>query len=100
MTMLTASKLLAVTTSYYVMSTIVSITELLSGILGVAYCKKPEKAQICLGAGIVLLVVIISNTILQITTYGAATGIMGIVLRSILPVLYIIGAVLNLKGKK
>jgi len=83
----------------FILSIIASVVELVTGIIGVAWCKKPEKAKLCLAFGIIILVLNLANYILQINTYGASNIIFSMIVGSILPVLYIIGAVLNLKSK-
>ena len=82
-----------------IFSIIASVVELVTGIIGVAWCKKSEKAKFCLAFGVILLVLNLVSYILQISTYGVANVIFSMILGSILPVLYIIGAVLNLKDK-
>lgn len=73
---------------------ICSAIELVTGILGVANCKKPEKAKTCLVWGIVVAVLavlgIISNAI-----GGGDFSAMSVVTGLVLPVLYIIGAAQN-----
>jgi len=83
----------------FILSIIASVVELVTGIIGVTWCKKPEKAKLCLAFGIIILVLNLANYILQINTYGASNIIFSMIVGSILPVLYVIGAVLNLKYK-
>ncbi len=74
-----------------------AIIELIAGIMGVKYCKVPEKAQSCLVIGIVVAVMSVLGQILNVvggSSFSATSLITGL----ILPVLYIVGAVLNKKS--
>ncbi len=71
--------------------------EMVAGIMGVAFCKKPEKANVCLVMGIIVAVLCVVGTIFSIasgTDFGAST-IFSLLLGLVIPVLYIVGAVKN-----
>lgn len=71
--------------------------EMVAGIMGVAFCKKPEKANVCLVMGIIVAVLCVVGTIFNIvsgTEFGAST-IFSLLLGLVIPVLYIVGAVKN-----
>jgi len=73
-----------------------AVAELVAGIIGVANCKKPEKAGSCIAWGIVVAVLCVAGTILN-TVGGGSFSVLSLVLGLVLPVLYIIGAALNKK---
>ncbi len=85
-----------------------AILQLVTGILGVAFSKKPEKAMVCLAAGVVVLLLnVISAVIIPviaqsnpvITELGmqSLVGInwVGLLTGAVMPVLFIIGALKN-----
>ena len=73
------------------------ILELIAGIIGVKNSNKPEKAVTCLVWGIIVLVVNIISMILTFVggNSNAGTIIATVIAGLALPILYIIGAVLN-----
>ena len=73
-----------------------AVAELVAGIIGVANCKKPEKAGICIVWGIIVAVLSVAGTILN-SVGGGSFSAFSLILGLILPVLYIIGAVFNKK---
>ena len=77
-----------------------AIVELITGIVGVKNCAKPENAGKCLTWGIITLVLaVISNVLVWIAGGSSAGSIIGTILTGFaIPVLYIIGAVLNKKS--
>ena len=81
----------------FVVLLIMYLVELAAGILGIVYCQKPEKAKICLIAGVVLLILTILGDILQMIGYSESNLAFSLITGGILPVLYIVGAVLNSK---
>lgn len=72
------------------------ILELVCGILGVVNCNKPEKANLCLAFGVVVLVCQVVANILYIV--GDSFSFFSFVLGLVLPILFVIGAVLNKKS--
>ena len=73
-----------------------AVAELVAGIIGVANCKKPEKAGVCIVCGIIVAVLSIAGTILN-SVGGGSFSAFSLILGLVLPVLYIIGAVFNKK---
>lgn len=73
-----------------------AVAELVAGIIGVANCKKPEKAGICIVWGIIVAVLSVAGTILN-SVGGGSFSAFSLILGLVLPVLYIIGAVFNKK---
>ncbi len=81
----------------FIVLLIMYLVELTAGILGIVFCQKPERAKICLIAGIVLLALTVLGDILQMIGYSESNLAFSLITGGILPVLYIIGAVLNSK---
>ena len=73
-----------------------AVAELVAGIIGVANCKKPEKAGSCIVWGIIVAVLSVVGTILN-SVGGGSFSAFSLILGLVLPVLYIIGAVFNKK---
>ena len=73
-----------------------AVAELVAGIIGVANCKKPEKAGVCIAWGIIVAVLSVAGTILN-SVGGGTFSAFSLILGLVLPVLYIIGAVFNKK---
>ena len=73
-----------------------AVAELVAGIIGVANCKKPDKAGSCIVLGIIVAVLSVAGTILN-SVGGGSFSAFSLVLGLVLPVLYIIGAVFNKK---
>ena len=71
-----------------------SAIELVTGIVGVVNCKKPEKATVCLVWGIVVAVLNVVSSILSASA-GNGFSVSSLILGLVLPVLFIIGAALN-----
>lgn len=77
------------------------IMELVCGIVGVVNCDKPEKAGVCLAFGVIVIVLSLIGQILvwvNAAAIGASVNFVSIITSLILPVLFIIGAVLNKKA--
>lgn len=74
-----------------------SVAEFVAGIVGVANCKKPEKATTCMAWGIIVAVFCVAGQIFNLIG-GKDFNIFYLFSGLILPVLYIIGAVLNKKS--
>ena len=73
-----------------------AVAELIAGIIGVANCKKPEKAVSCIVWGIIVAVLSVVGTILN-SVGGGSFSAFSLILGLVLPVLYIIGAALSKK---
>ena len=73
-----------------------AVAELTAGIIGVVYCKKPDKAGICIVWGIIVAVLSVAGTILN-SVGGGSFSVFSLILGLALPVLYIIGAAFNKK---
>ena len=73
-----------------------AVAELVAGIIGVANCKKPDKAGRCIVWGIIVAVLSVAGTILN-SVGGGSFNAFSLMLGLVLPVLYIIGAVFNKK---
>ena len=73
-----------------------AVAELVAGIIGVANCKKPDKAGSCIVWGIIVAVLSVAGTVLN-SVGGGSFNAFSLMLGLVLPVLYIIGAVFNKK---
>ena len=71
-----------------------AVLELVTGIIGVKNCAKPEAATKCLAWGVVVLVLNVLSVILSAVNSGDF-GFFSFITSCIVPVLFIIGAVLN-----
>lgn len=80
-----------------VFSIIGSVVELVAGIIGVKNCGKPEKAGVCLGWGIAVIVISVISNVLTIVG-GSDFSVLSLILGLVLPVLYVVGAALNKKS--
>ncbi len=89
-----SSALLTVAT---ILALVSGVIELIAGIIGVKNCKKPEAAGKCMGWGIVCVVVAILGIVLNLVAGGKFSPV-SLVTSLIVPVLFIIGAVLNKKS--
>ncbi len=90
----------ATTTAYIgvILGLIAGVAELVAGIVGVANCKKPEKANLCLAWGIITAVLAVLGVIFSLIA-GSSIGsaIVSLIFGLVMPVLFIIGAVKNKK---
>ena len=73
-----------------------AVAELVAGIIGVANCKKPEKAGSCNVWGIIVAVLSVAGTVLN-SVDGGSFSAFSLILGLVLPALYIIGAAFNKK---
>jgi len=71
-----------------------AVVELVAGILGVANCKKPEKAKTCIVWGVLCALLSVASVVLTVVG-GGDFSIVSLLLGLALPVLYIIGAATN-----
>ena len=91
---------LGLLTAAGVIGVIAAVVELITGIIGVKNSAKPENAGKCLVWGIITLVLsVVSNVMVWIAGQTEAGSIIGTILTGFaVPVLFIIGAVLNKKS--
>ena len=73
-----------------------AVLELVAGIIGVKDAKVPEKANTCLVWGIIVAVLSVLSNILTVAA-GGDFSVVSLITGLVLPVLFIIGAVLNKK---
>ena len=73
-----------------------AVAELVAGIIGVANCKKPDKAVSCIVWGIIVAVLSVAGTVLN-SVGGGSFSAFSLILGLVLPALYIIGAAFNKK---
>ncbi len=80
-----------------VLMLISAIAEFVTGIIGVANCKKPEKAKMCMAFGIVVAALCVIGTVCNAIGYSSfgASNIFSLFCGLVLPVLFIIGATKN-----
>jgi hypothetical protein len=79
-----------------VIGLIVALIELVFGILGVKFCDKPEKAQVIIVIGAVLVGLQVISLIISLVTGGSSGATLaGSVVGCILPILYIVGGLKN-----
>lgn len=83
-----------------IFSCVGAVLEMVTGIIGIANCRKPQKATTCIVFGFILLALEIASLILTFVggSTGAATIIISVITGLALPVLYLIGAFLNKKS--
>ena len=74
-----------------------SVAELIAGIIGVKNCKKPEKATSCLVFGIIVAIFNLLGIIIG-AVGGSGFNFVSLVIGLVLPVLFIVGAVMNKKS--
>ena len=68
-----------------------SVMELVTGILGVKTCDKPEKVKSCITCCIIVIALSLLGTVLTIIS-GGSVNFFSLLLSLVLPVLYLIGA--------
>lgn len=73
-----------------------SIIQLFAGIMGVRDCARPEKAQNCIVIGAMAAVLSVVGNLISVAA-GNGFNVMNMITGLILPVLYIVGAMLNKK---
>lgn len=74
---------------------IASVLELVMGILGIKKCSDPAKAGFFITTGIILCILTLASMIMNIASAGfSVTSLIGFVL----PVLYIVGGIMNKKA--
>lgn len=76
---------------YCIFALVSGILEFIAGILGVKYANSPEKAMICIVFGIILIILTIISNFIDFSLLSIIIGL-------VLPVLYLIGGILNKKS--
>ena len=71
-----------------------AVFQLIAGIMGVKNCDKPEKAQSCLVMGVIVAILSVAGNVIS-NILGSSFNILSYATGLIIPVLYIIGAVIN-----
>ena len=71
-----------------------AVAEFVAGIIGVANCKRPEKAGTCIGWGLVVAVLCVVSSILTVVG-GSSFPVFSCLLGLVLPALFILGAAKN-----
>lgn len=80
-----------------ILSVVSAAMEMVAGIVGVVNAKKPEKAKTCLVFGILVAVLTVAGCIFTVAS-GEEFPVTSLLLGLVMPVLYIIGAVKNMKA--
>ena len=75
-----------------------SIFEMLAGIVGVKNCNKPEKAGTCMVWGIIVIALSVLSNVLTLVGNPDNFSIVNLLTGLVIPVLYLIGAVMNKKA--
>lgn len=75
-----------------------SIFELIAGIIGVKNCNKPEKAGTCMVWGIIVIAISVLSDVLTLVGNPDNFSIVSLLTGLVIPVLYLIGAVMNKKS--
>lgn len=75
-----------------------SIFELIAGIVGVKNCTKPEKAGTCMVWGIIVIALSVLSNVLTLVGNPDNFSIVNLLTGLVIPVLYLIGAVMNKKA--
>lgn len=79
-----------------VLTLVSAVIQLIAGIMGVKNSARPEKAQSCLVMGVLVALFSVAGNIMTVVL-GSDFNVIGLITGLVLPVLYIIGAVLNKK---
>lgn len=74
-----------------------SVAEFVAGIIGVVNWNKPEKANTCIGWGIVVAAMCVVSSVLTLIGYPDSFNWFSLVTGLVIPVLYLIGAFQNKK---
>ena len=74
-----------------------SVAEFVAGIIGVKNWNKPEKANTCIGWGIVVAAMCVVSSVLTLIGYPDSFNWFSLVTGLVIPVLYLIGAFQNKK---
>ncbi|MDD6269459.1 MAG: hypothetical protein PUA84_05325 [Oscillospiraceae bacterium] len=77
-----------------ILSLVGAAMEMVAGILGVANSKKPEKANVCIVFGVIVILFSLAGSILTVVG-GNSFPVVSFLIGLVLPVLYLIGAFKN-----
>ncbi len=80
-----------------VLAIVAGVVELIAGIIGVKNCKNPAKATTCIVWGAIVAALTIISQILSVAG-GESFNVMSCITGLVVPVLFIVGAVLNKKS--
>ena len=80
-----------------ILALVSGIIELIAGIIGVKNCKNVEAASKCIVWGVIVAVLSILGNILTVAA-GGSFSVVNLITGLIVPILFIIGAVLNKKS--
>lgn len=79
-------------------SLIYALVELIAGIMGVKNCRNREKAKSLMVIGSLLVIFSLVSSILSMTSTGIqVSGIIGLVVGLILPIIFVLGAKQNME---
>jgi hypothetical protein len=81
-----------------VISLLGSVAELVTGIMGVINCEKPEKAQLLMTCAIVIIALSLLGNIIFPLIAGSGVSVVSFLIGLILPGLFIFGAIQNKQG--
>ena len=80
-----------------IISLVGAVAEFVAGIIGVKNWNKPEKANTCIGWGIVVAAMCVVSSVLTLIGYPDSFNWFSLVTGLVIPVLYLIGAFQNKK---
>jgi hypothetical protein len=84
---------------YYIISIILSVFGIIVGITAVKNSDKPENANICIVMSIILIILRIVDFVVTSNNVLSGTSLVSLIVGLILPVLLLIGGVLNKKSQ-
>jgi hypothetical protein len=84
---------------YYIISIILSVFGIIVGITAVKNSDKPENANICIVMSIILILLRIVDFVVTFNNVSSGTSLVSLIIGLILPVLLLIGGVLNKKSQ-
>lgn len=85
-------------TAAVILMLVSSIFEMIAGIVGVKNCNKPEKAGTCMVWGIIVIALSVLSNVLTLVGNPDNFSIVNLLTGLVIPVLYLIGAVMNKKA--
>ena len=87
----------ALLTVSVILALVGGVIELIAGIIGVKNCKDPSKATTCIVWGVLVAVLTVVSLIIN-SVAGGNFSVVSLITGLIIPILFIIGAVLNKKS--
>jgi len=94
----TAGEIAGTLAGYSTVVIITSVIEFVAGIVGVALCKKPAKATVCIVFGCLTVIAACVSFVMGIVGDASVSNIVSGLVGFVLPVLYLIGAFKNKKA--